>query len=676
MQRPARIEKLAARANVRQSRTTVLLRVVVALDGPRSLTMGVVKRRHALLGVLAGGATALLSSPAAAVPTQPGGLTNDLFQAQQCEFCHGYNNPASDAAEPAYSPFNTWQGTLMANAARDPVFWAGVAVAEVDDPEETQTCVRCHAPRAFLNGHETVTSFDELNMPDPENPKAVVIGEDNGVECEFCHRIVADAEVPPGNAMYTIADEIGPDGQNVPRHGPWDYSDGVPEPPHDFVFDTYISSSRLCGTCHDVTTPTERVDDDGVGMGIPFNEQRTYAEWEGSAYAQFNDDFRSCQDCHMTPVDDKPGCTNHLNQFNHPTGGARHDFNGANRFMLELLKREFGDKGSAQVSDIFYDLNLERIDEFVLTSADVAALAPAEVDVRDGLANLEVTVTNNTGHKLPSGYSEGRVMWIEVIGRYGDEVLFSSGAWDQEEGIQDDDQLHRYEAIGEDYEDGQQFRLLRNNHWVVDNRIPPLGAQPNIETDPVGDRYTLLADGTWPNFDTTTYTFDGTELADTTPEDANDDQLDVTIRLLYLINTPEYIDFLEANGAEAGGHVAGLFDEMGGATPTVLNETVLSIPLVGLEREGGSSSSSTTEDSGSSSSSSGEPQSGTVGTSDNPSGATLTEPPADGTDDDSSSGPGQSSGDEGCACTSTGTGAPTAAWLLLPLLALRRRRRR
>ncbi len=621
------------------------------------------RRTATTLGLfLVCGAAWLLPSVAAAVPTQPGELVNDLFLPEQCSFCHGYANAGADIDDPPYSPYNTWQGTLMANSARDPVFWAGIAVAEVDDPEETQVCVRCHSPRAFLAGNGGVTSIQELAP-----------GEESGVECEFCHRVEEDIGVPPGNAMYTISDSLGPGGNNVPRHGPWDYTDGVPEPPHDYVYDPYITESRFCGTCHDVTTPAERVDDDGVGMGRPFNEQRTYSEWVNSAYSQQGETFASCQDCHMTAVPDKPGCSDHVNLFTHAEGGSRHDFNGANRFMLEVLRHEYGDDGLNEVPSIYYDLNMALLDEFLATAASLDVDAPASVDIGDGLSDLQVTVTNNTGHKLPSGYSEGRVMWVEVIGTYGDDVLFSSGAWSPEDGIQVDAQLRTYEGVAEDYADGTQFRLLRNNHWVEDTRIPPLGATPDIETDPVGTRYTLQPDNTWPNFDVSTYNFEGISgVMDATPDDATDDVLELTVRVRYLINTPEYISFLEANGGEAGVHVAGLFDELGGATPTTLAEDVIQIPLEGLDRPGEGSSSS---GSGADTSTGGGTGPGPATTDDASSTTAPTTDPTGADGSSSSSGPAQDGGgDEGCGCTQGGSGG-SAAFVLIPMLALRRRRR-
>lgn len=617
--------------------------------------------RRTATTLLVGGASALLSATASAAPTQPGELVNPLYLPEQCAFCHGYSNAAADLDEAPYSPFNTWQGTMMGNAARDPVFWAGIAVAEQDDPSETHICVRCHSPRAFLAGNGEVTRIQDLQP-----------GEENGVECEFCHRMTEDPGVPAGNAQYTISDTLGALGNNVPRHGPWDYTDGVPEPLHEWVYDPYIGESRFCGTCHDVTTPAERVDDDGNGMGRSFNEQRTYSEWAGSAYAEPGDDFASCQDCHMSAVPDKPGCSDHVNLYTHETGGRRHDFNGANRFMLELLRHEYGDDGLAEVPSIYYDMNLERMDAFLATAASLDVQAPASVDASAGLSGLQVTVTNNTGHKLPSGYSEGRVMWIEVIGRYGDDVLFSSGAWSPDDGLQVDPQLRTYEGVAEDYADGTQFHLLRNNHWIEDNRIPPLGLQPDIETDPVGDRYTLLPDGTWPNFDVTSYDFEGIDgLMDATPEDDGDDVLELTVRVRYLINTPEYISFLEANAGDAGTHVAGLFDELGGAVPTVLAEEVIQIPLEGLDRPGEGSSSS----GGGSSTTAVSGTSDGVTTTSDETGSGVTSASTDPTEADASSSgqPGGDGSDEGCGCTEGGSGGGVA-FVLLPLLALRRRR--
>jgi len=287
-----------------------------------------------------------------------------------------------------------------------------------------------------------------------------------------------------------------------------------------------------------------------------------------------------------------------------------------------------------------------------------------------------VTVTNESGHKLPSGYSEGRVMWLEVLAQYDGQVVYSSGAWDQTTGMQEDDQLRTYEGIGERWSDGTTLHLLLNDHWVQDTRIPPLGLVPDLQTDPVGGRYALLPDGTWPNYDEHGYDFPAApRVQDVTPEDPSDDTLLVTVRLRYLINTPEYIDFLAAEAGEAGSHVATLFELAGGAPPLTIVEQALEIPIVGFGPVAGTSGGADTTAGGITTTGASTSGPDTSTTSAGPGTTTL--PGGTAASDSGSTGgaPGDDSGGEGCSCRS-GTSAPLAA-LLMPglLLGLRRRRR-
>jgi MYXO-CTERM domain-containing protein len=615
--------------------------------------------------VLASIAMGLVAAPqvAHAAPTES--LTNPLIEASNCTFCHDFENPVAQIADPPVSPYRSWQGSMMANAARDPVFWAGIGVADQDAPGTTDLCIRCHSPRAFVEGNGAATTIDELT---PQ--------QQAGVECELCHRAMEDPGVPAGNAAYTLDDTLV--NGVVPRRGPWDFTDGVEVPPHPFLTDGYLGTSRLCGTCHDVTTSAERVDDMGNGLGVPFNEQRTYREWTNSAYGTPGPDFASCQDCHMPALPDVAGCFAHSAQgITHATGGRRHDLLGANRFMIGLLKQEYGSAGANTVFDIYYDNAMAQMANFLQTAASLDVVTPSEVDLAAGLDGITVTVTNNTGHKLPSGYSEGRVMWIEVLGTYDGEVVYSSGAWDQTAGIEQDPQLHTYEAIGEEWATGTEFHLLLNNHWVVDSRIPPLGLLPDMETDPVGDRYELQMDGTWPNFDEHSYAFDGLpDLADATPADPDDDVLELTVRLRYLINTPEYVDFLAGSGTEAGNHVGMLFDTAGGSVPEILVEQTLAIPITGFGAVAGTTGGATT--SGGASTTSGGATTGVDSTASDP-----TTVSGDGTGAETSATGSTTTGEAaddgdggGCGCRSGGTGGSVLWMLPFGLVGLRRRRKR
>jgi len=605
--------------------------------------------RGLAVGVVAG----LVAAPARAEPTQPGTLMNPLDESVSCQLCHTYENASGAGDQPRYAPYYGWQGSLMANAARDPVFWAGVALADQDHPGETVDCVRCHSPRAFLEGRGDATSIDDLLPTDLE-----------GVGCETCHRMTGEGEV--GNARYAIDDQLAADGL-VPRRGPWVYEGDVGDPgnpPHSWVSEPFLGSSEACGTCHEVTTERPRLGDDGQPLGVMFNEQRTYSEWLGSAYAQPGDDFRSCQDCHMPAVEDVPGCNQFVDMYAHPTGGRRHDLVGANRFMVELLRAEYGSsRGNGEINDFFFNLTLERMDEFLATAATLEVEAPAEVHLGEGLEGLVATVTNESGHKLPTGYSEGRVMWLEVTASYADQLVWSSGLYAEGRGPQADPQLRTYQGVAEQLATGQQMHLLLNDHWVEDTRIPPRGLVPDIETDPVGPRYALLDDGTWPHYDTVTYAFEGQPaLVDATPDDATDDVLDVRVRLLYLINTPDYVQLLADDNVtnDAGSEVAMLFDTMGGAPPLVLAEQSQQVPIVAFgEVPAGSTGP------------------GSTGSLD----STGTPPPPD--DGDLSTGGSTSSGSEGpamsddsggCGCTSSEKPGPAAWWLGLVLMPWLRRR--
>ncbi len=597
------------------------------------------------LATVGGLGLTLLPRTAGADATQPLELANPLVPVDQCDYCHSFQNAPDDAADPLYAPLFTWRGSMMANAAVDPVFWAGVAIASQDAvlPNETESCVRCHAPRAFLEGRGDALSPDELTQHDRQ-----------GVECEVCHRMVEDEL--PGNAQYTFDDVLV--GENVPRRGPWSYpaAESIPPPPHEVIEDGFIASSELCGTCHDVTTDRERVDSRGVGQGVGFNEQRTYSEWAGSAYAVAGDGFTSCQDCHMPAVQDAPGCRDYVNVHAHPEGARRHDLLGANRFVIELLAAQAG-----VLDAVAFNHTLSQLDEFVQTAATLEVDAPDSVHLGEGLPQLGVTVTNNTGHKLPTGYSEGRVMWLEIVARLGDEVIWSSGQWSEaDQSWQEDPQLRTYQGDAVEYATGESFHLLRNDYWQTDTRIPPLGLTPDDQTDPQTDRYPLLPDGTWANYDELSYAFEGLpQLSDPTPQDGTDDQLELTVRLLYLINTRAYVEFLADDNVtnQAGTDLLAAFEAAGGAPPVVLAEQTLSVPISGFG-EPGEGSTGREDTTGSPDVSSDD------GSTSLPQGTAGTE----------SDGSGADGGGSGCSCRSDGTPVLPSAWLLLLSGMLRRRK--
>lgn len=81
----------------------------------------------------------------------------------RCLNCHsGYNA--------AVEPGHNWKGSMMVQAARDPVWLACLTVAAQDsihvlgNPNATDLCLRCHSPGGWLGGRSDPTGTDVLRV--------------------------------------------------------------------------------------------------------------------------------------------------------------------------------------------------------------------------------------------------------------------------------------------------------------------------------------------------------------------------------------------------------------------------------------------------------------------------------------------------------------------------------
>jgi len=201
--------------------------------------------------------------------TQPGDVRLTRVE-ENCRFCHG------DYAD--YAPYDTWVGTMMAQAARDPLALALIAVEnKALDGIAGDLCFRCHSPKGWLEGRSEPVSG------------ALLMGEDlNGVQCDLCHRLVdplseegkalVEPDVTePGTGRMVVSPE------SVQR-GPYGDYKGA----HESVKSEFTMSSEFCATCHDIEHP---IYDD-----VPI--EKTYSEWK---YSAFSREGIQCQDCHMDP---------------------------------------------------------------------------------------------------------------------------------------------------------------------------------------------------------------------------------------------------------------------------------------------------------------------------------------------------------------------------------------
>lgn len=481
------------------------------------LSSAMIPVRHALAALLLLGVSPLPAGAQIVLPgTQPGELREPLLGDYLCAVCHGDYD-----FEQAYEPWQTWSGSMMAGSARDPLFWAAVDIANQDVPGAGEFCIRCHSPRGWLNGRSSTPDGSALiGSPDSEG------GDFEGVDCHFCHRMYEGPEGTPylQNGQYWVySDTTGALG---PMRGP--YTDALP--PHPFVYSEYHTQSRFCAVCHNLENPLVHLkDESGADTGMNFPEQLTYTEWEQS---DFPAQGTQCQQCHMVDVTGY-ACTDMFIERNNV---AKHEFAGANVFMSGVLKNLYGASlGRTEAYDRAINLSLDQLQNH---SADLGLQVPSRV-AGSGPVTARVRVTNRTGHKLPTGYPEGRRMWLQVVVQDGaSNVLYETGHYDDVTAtLGTDPDLVVYETRHGVHAQGQPtFHLVLNDRIFFDNRIPPAGFRPDLRTQPVGYSYPVQPGGALAHWDDRAFAFD--------IPDGTTGPVTVTASLWYQTASRPYIEFL------------------------------------------------------------------------------------------------------------------------------------
>ncbi|HEU4335422.1 MAG TPA: FlgD immunoglobulin-like domain containing protein [Candidatus Eisenbacteria bacterium] len=485
--------------------------------------------------------------------TQPfGGGT--FTQSADCATCHG-------GFDPAVEPARNFKGSMMAQAGRDPIFFACVTIAEQDAPGAGDLCLRCHMSFGWMAGRSQPTDGSQM-----------IASDRDGVSCDLCHRMVD----PIHDEGVDPVEDLGVLALLTPSHTPNNYAGGQfvvdPDPRkrgpftdaqalHPVLASEFHRSSDFCGTCHDVSNPAfNRVSGADYAPGpldapptsmlssdiMPL--ERTYSEWKNSAYPTgvYAPEFAgnkpsgivsTCQDCHMRDVLGK-GC-------NDPAAPTRpdlplHDMTGGNSWMPGVIGQMYpGETDPAALAAAS-----ARAVETLRKAATVDLTYATEGDSFRAL----LTVTNKTGHKLPTGYPEGRRMFLQVTAYDANgQVVYQSGGYDPATGVLSMTpppvvyETHLgispalASAIG--MAGGPSFHFALNDTIYKDNRIPPLGfTNAAFETfggAPVdhdfpgpGPRY---PDGQ--NWDSPSFPLPASAVA-------------VTSKLYYQTTSKEYVEFL------------------------------------------------------------------------------------------------------------------------------------
>ena len=374
------------------------------------------KRRRAAIALAVACGVSGAAAPAAGQAvspqgTQPGGLagkTAPADVASKCSSCHG---GGIDDDGTTFRPWDTWSGTMMANAVRDPLFLAALTVSEQDAPGRARTVCAATRPRA------------SSKATPPASEGALDADDKQGVDCEACHRSINASVAQPAVmhdtatvAMLAAFDPQAPyignarlhwDSRDV-RHGPYDDADS---PAHAAAGDSFTSSSELCGQCHEVMSPLRNLlGAGGTDTGFPFPLDNTYTEWASSDFAR-GATAKSCADCHM-PLARGDALT--VSTF--PTAMARanppmHLFVGGNAWGLEAVKLAAPDIATER-SDAF-DAAAAAVEKMLAGAVRIEVMN-SEAHQSGTSVNMVVRVTNLSGHKFPTGYADGRRAFLQV----------------------------------------------------------------------------------------------------------------------------------------------------------------------------------------------------------------------------------------------------------------------
>jgi hypothetical protein len=407
------------------------------------------------------------------VPTDimmPGTQPNEAgtFESpDKCDNCHGgYDQARVWSNEPAFG----WRGGAMGNAGRDPIFWATLAIAEQDFDGAGDLCIRCHSSRGWYGGRSVPTDGSGLARSDDNgidcdtchtltNPD---MSEHQGtVGPGFEPYDAETGEAYYGSGMLSLwggSAKLGPYGDAEARHQ---------------FMQSNFHRGDICGSCHDVSNPAvgdlaprngaQVPLEPGTFNGTPnaldpnqdpttkaaFNNppyaygivERTFSEYKsgliddtlvtdflslpadlqvsggalafaynaamqaGGTYEDGTPRYFNCQGCHMRP-DTGEGC----NRAGAPTRFdlPKHDQSGGNYWMWPLIQYQ-DQQGTLRLGGGLTQTQIEAMDAGRQRAQQQLQMA-ANLEVIDN----NVKITNLTGHKLISGYPEGRRMRLNL----------------------------------------------------------------------------------------------------------------------------------------------------------------------------------------------------------------------------------------------------------------------
>lgn len=297
-------------------------------------------------------------------PTEPALTAEELKDPSSCQKCH-----------PTH--YKEWSGSMHAYAAEDPVFIAMNARGQRETKGALgDFCVKCHAPLAVREG----ATKDGLNL-------GGLPAKYRGVTCYFCHS-VTEVTDDHNNALVLADDGVLRAGIGDPVEA------GAHSSQYSALHDrSTAESSSLCGSCHDLVTP--------LGGHI----ERTFAEWKTTLFSHENSRL-SCSECHMEGRNGPAATAEGV-----PLRRVHsHAMPGVDVALTPFPEQE-AQKKMVQAS----------LDTTLL--AELCVRGPGSPG-----ATIQVVLDNaGAGHLWPSGASQDRRAWVEVIAYTKGAPIYQSG---------------------------------------------------------------------------------------------------------------------------------------------------------------------------------------------------------------------------------------------------------
>lgn len=401
-----------------------------------------------------------------------------FLNSQHCQGCHGYDSAQQaniDEAGNSVNLFDHWQSTMMANAARDPLWRAKVSHEILVDPahaaELQDKCTDCHAPMGrFTKLFHGIPHYGLTDLATD-----TLLGQD-GVSCAGCHTIGTNVgSTYSGDIPYDTSRAVyGP--FEFPSVGPMQLYEGYTP-----TYSTHMNQARFCSACH--TLITQSVDLSGNYTGGSFVEQATYHEFLNS---RFPADSITCQSCHMPHLADAIVIANGFSALQPRFPFNQHAFVGANSFMVKMIKDNKTSLG-AQAEDWKFDSTIAATNT-LLRQSSVNFNLQLDSTASD-TSYISVRIENKAGHKFPSGYPSRRAVVQFIITDALNDTVFKSGTFTNDyhvtgenpsfephhDVISQSDVPQIYELVMGDVNSNFTSVLERASVILKDDRIPPQG---------------------------------------------------------------------------------------------------------------------------------------------------------------------------------------------------------